>query len=56
VLSMIRYNTQFKNKWDDFVKRGKNKKIALVALARKLITQLNAIVRNALIREREREI
>jgi transposase len=52
VLSMIRYNTQFKNKLDDFVKRGKNKKIALVALARKLITQLNAIVRNALIREK----
>jgi transposase len=48
VLSMIRYNTQFKNKMAEFVSRGKNKKVALIALARKLITQLNAMVRNAL--------
>jgi hypothetical protein len=37
------------------LKKCKNKKVALVALARKFIIQLNAIVRNALIRERERE-
>jgi transposase len=49
--SMIRYDTQFQNKMEEFVKRGKNKKIALVALARKLIIQLNAMVRNALRKE-----
>ncbi|MDR0423226.1 MAG: transposase [Rickettsiales bacterium] len=48
VLSMIRYNQQFKSKMAEFVSKGKNKKVALIALARKLITQLNAIVRNAL--------
>jgi transposase len=44
VLNMIRFNIQFQNKLNDFVKRGKNKKLALIAHARKQIIIINAIV------------
>jgi transposase len=50
-MSMIRYNQQFKDKLDELVSKGKNKKIALIALAKKLIIQLNAMVRNALVKD-----
>ena len=41
-----RYNPQLKNFCDKLVAAGKPKLIALVAVARKLITILNAILRD----------
>jgi hypothetical protein len=45
---MIRFDKPYKNKLDYFVGKGKNKKVALCALARKKIITLNAIVRKQL--------
>ncbi len=48
VLNMIRFNENIKNKINAFYNRGKNKKVAILTLARKKIVILNAKVRNAL--------
>jgi transposase len=48
VMNMIRFDKPYKKKLDEFVIRGKNKKVALCALARKKIIILNAIVKKQL--------
>jgi transposase len=47
-MNLIRFDETFKNKLNDFLERGKSKKLSLVALARKKIVILNAVVRNEL--------
>jgi hypothetical protein len=47
-MNLVRFDETFQNKLNVFVKRGKSKKLALIALARKKIVILNAIVRNEL--------
>jgi transposase len=46
VLTGIRYNPQIKKQYDDLVARGKVKKVALIACMRKLLTILNAMMRD----------
>lgn len=45
-ISASRFNPVIKNFYDNLLERGKLKKVALIACARKLITILNAMVRN----------
>ena len=45
-LTGIRYNPVIKKQYDDLVARGKVKKVALTACMRKLLTILNAMVRD----------
>ena len=44
-LSAIRYNPLIKAQYDQLVKRGKEKKVAITACMRKMLTILNAMVR-----------
>jgi transposase len=46
VLSAVRYNPVFSNFYQRLLKNGKAKKVALIAVARKLLTILNAIMRD----------
>lgn len=46
VLTGIRYNPVIKKQYDDLVARGKVKKVALIACMRKLLTILNAMMRD----------
>jgi transposase len=46
VLSGIRYNPLIKKQYDGLVSRGKVKKVALIACMRKLLTILNAMMRD----------
>jgi transposase len=46
VLSGIRYNPLIKKQYDGLVARGKVKKVALIACMRKLLTILNAMMRD----------
>lgn len=46
VLSAVRYNPALKTFYGDLVKRGKPKLVALTAAARKLLTMLNAMMRD----------
>lgn len=45
-LSAIRYNPTIKAQYDQLVKRGKEKKVALTACMRKMLTILNAMIRD----------
>ena len=47
-MNMTRFNKKFREKMEEMVSRGKNKKVILTALARKEITILNAIIRDTL--------
>ncbi|MBE7535484.1 MAG: IS110 family transposase [Anaerolineales bacterium] len=47
-LSAIRYNLTIQAQYDQLVKRGKEKKVALVACMRKMLTILNAMMRDQL--------
>ena len=47
-MNMLRFNIKFQNKMKEMIKKGKNKKVIITALARKEITILNAIVRDKL--------
>jgi transposase len=46
-LSAVRYNPPLRSHYQDLLKRGKAKKLALVACMRKLLITLNAILRDA---------
>jgi transposase len=48
IMNMIRYDKNIKDKINEFVSKGKNKKTAICVLARKKITILNAIVKKQL--------
>jgi transposase len=54
-VNLIKFDPRFKNKLDSFIKKGKNKKLALIALARKEIIILNAAVKNELKRLKKEE-
>jgi hypothetical protein len=45
-LSGIRYNPVIKAQYDQLVKRGKEKKVAITACMRKMLTILNAMMRD----------
>lgn len=45
-LSAIRYNPTIQAQYDQLVKRGKEKKVALIACMRKMLTILNAMMRD----------
>ena len=45
-LSAIRYNLTIKAQYDQLVKRGKQKKVAITACMRKMLTILNAMMRD----------
>jgi transposase len=45
-LSAIRYNPMIKAQYDQLVKRGKEKKVAITACMRKMLTILNAMMRD----------
>jgi len=45
-LSAIRYNPTIKAQYDQLVKRGKEKKVAITACMRKMLTILNAMMRD----------
>lgn len=45
-LSAIRYNPTIKAQYDQLVKRGKQKKVAITACMRKMLTILNAMMRD----------
>lgn len=45
-LSAIRYNPIIKTQYDQLVKRGKEKKVAITACMRKMLTILNAMMRD----------
>lgn len=45
-LSAIRYNPTLKAQYDQLVKRGKEKKVAITACMRKMLTILNAMMRD----------
>jgi transposase len=45
-LSAIRYNPTIKAQYDQLVKRGKEKKVAITACMRKMLTILNAMIRD----------
>jgi transposase len=45
-LSAIRYNLTIKAQYDQLVKRGKEKKVAITACMRKMLTILNAMMRD----------
>jgi len=45
-LTGIRYNPVLKAQYDHLVKRGKEKKVAITACMRKMLTILNAMVRD----------
>ena len=45
-LSAIRFNPVIKNFYQQLLARGKNKKLSLIAARHKLLTLLNAILRN----------
>jgi transposase len=45
-LTGIRYNPILKTQYDQLVKRGKEKKVAITACMRKMLTILNAMLRN----------
>ena len=47
-LSAIRYNPTIKAQYDQLVKRGKEKKVAITACMRKMLTILNAMMREQL--------
>lgn len=47
-LSAIRYNIVIKPQYDQLVKRGKEKKVAITACMRKMLTILNAMMRDQL--------
>ena len=47
-LSAIRYNPTIKAQYDQLVKRGKEKKVAITACMRKMLTILNAMMRDQL--------
>jgi transposase len=47
-LSAIRYNPVIKSQYDQLVKRGKEKKVAITACVRKMLTILNAMMRDQL--------
>ena len=47
-LSAIRYNPVIKSQYDQLVKRGKEKKVAITACMRKMLTILNAMMRDQL--------
>lgn len=47
-LSAIRYNPVIKAQYDQLVKRGKEKKVAITACMRKMLTILNAMMRDQL--------
>lgn len=47
-LSAIRYNPVIKPQYDQLVKRGKEKKVAITACMRKMLTILNAMMRDQL--------
>jgi transposase len=47
-LSAIRYNPTIKAQYDQLVKRGKEKKVAITACMRKMLTILNAMLRDQL--------
>ena len=46
ILSAIRYNKDISAKYNELLKHGKCKKVAMVACMRKLIIKLNAMVKN----------
>lgn len=50
ILSSVRYNEQMKKFYDSLLSRGKRKMVAIVACMRKMIVQLNAIMRDGEIR------
>ena len=50
-LSAVRYNPKMKKFYESLIARGKRKMVALVACMRKMIIQLNAILRDGEIRE-----
>jgi transposase len=45
-LSAIRYNPMIKVQYEQLVKRGKEKKVAITACMRKMLTILNAMMRD----------
>ena len=45
-LSAIRYNPMIKAQYEQLVKRGKLKKVAITACMRKMLTILNAMMRD----------
>jgi len=45
-LSAKRYSKRFKDKYDAMIKAGKPPKVALIAIARKLLVTLNAMIRD----------
>ena len=45
-LSAIRFNPVIKNFYQQLLLRGKNKKLSLIAAMHKLLTILNALIRN----------
>jgi transposase len=45
-LTGIRYNSALKAQYEQLVKRGKEKKVALTACMRKMLTILNAMLRD----------
>ncbi len=45
-LSAIRYNPVIKPHYEQLVKRGKQKKVAITACMRKMLTILNAMMRD----------
>jgi len=47
-LSAIRYNPVIKSQYEQLVKRGKEKKVAITACMRKMLTILNAMMRDQL--------
>jgi transposase len=49
IMNMIRFDKNIKDKINEFVSKGKNKKTAICALARKKITILKAIVKKQLL-------
>jgi transposase len=51
VLSQLRYNKEFIEKLESFLKRGKSKMLCIIALCRKFIVRLNAMVRDKVYKE-----
>ena len=52
-MNMLRFNKEYKNKMNNMVSKGKNKKVIIVALARKKLITLNAIIRDVLIKNQK---
>lgn len=48
VLAAIKWNNEIKKYYDSLIERGKKKMVAIVACMRKMIIQLNAILRDGI--------